>query len=299
MRGGAAGRVGREEASALTEQQRRLHESFLTVDGFRFLKSAALLSAAALVIYAIDRPYGSNYGGSWAGYTLGTVAALLILWLTWFGYRKRNYPVMRVGIASRLSAHVYFGLSLLIIATLHTGFHFGLNIHTLAYVLMCLVIGTGIVGVFCYTRYPRLMTRNRGSMTMQQMLGRIASLDDELRLAAMPFDEATAMVVNRAAETTTIGGSLWRQLSGTAPGCTTNAALETLAARTPDLTAESEQAWLRLRVLLEEKAVLLQRVRVDISYKAVMDLWLYFHVPLTFMLLAALLAHILSVFFLW
>jgi hypothetical protein len=30
-----------------------------------------------------------------------------------------------------------------------------------------------------------------------------------------------------------------------------------------------------------------------------MDIWLYFHVPVTFALLAALLAHVVSVFFLW
>jgi hypothetical protein len=30
-----------------------------------------------------------------------------------------------------------------------------------------------------------------------------------------------------------------------------------------------------------------------------MDVWLYCHVPFTFALLAALLAHIISVFFLW
>ena len=34
------------------------------------------------------------------------------------------------------------------------------------------------------------------------------------------------------------------------------------------------------------------------GYKAFMDMWLYFHVPLTFALLAALLAHVISVFFL-
>ena len=52
-------------------------------------------------------------------------------------------------------------------------------------------------------------------------------------------------------------------------------------------------------MLVGEKAILLIRVRRDISYKAILDMWLYFHVPLSFMLLAALLAHIVSVFFLW
>jgi hypothetical protein len=30
-----------------------------------------------------------------------------------------------------------------------------------------------------------------------------------------------------------------------------------------------------------------------------MDIWLYFHVPLSFALLAALLAHVVAVFYLW
>ena len=33
--------------------------------------------------------------------------------------------------------------------------------------------------------------------------------------------------------------------------------------------------------------------------KAFLDIWLYFHVPLSFALLAALIAHIVSVFFYW
>ena len=81
---------------------------------------------------------------------------------------------------------------LLVIATLHTGFHFGWNIHTLAYVLMCVVIASGVFGVFCYVRYPRLMTENRHGTTMPQMLGRIATLNDELRATAITVDDRTA-----------------------------------------------------------------------------------------------------------
>src|SRR5207245_2251510 len=125
-----------------------------------------------------------------------------------------------------LSAHVYFGLALLVIATLHTGFHFGWNVHTLAYVLMCIVIGSGILGVFCYVRYPELITKNRAGMTMRQMLGSVATLDEQLRVAALPLDERTAGVIERAIENTAIGGSVWRQLSERYTGCTTTAAVE-------------------------------------------------------------------------
>src|SRR5262249_43777044 len=149
----------------------------------------------------------------------------LIVWLTWFGYHKRNYSRIHGRLAETLSSHVYLGLSLLVIATLHTGFQFHWNVHMLAYALMCVVIATGIIGVFCYGRYPRLIADNRAGMTMQQMLGRIASLDDELRLAAMPLDEATATVIERATETTAIGGSVLRQLSGRLTDCATIAAV--------------------------------------------------------------------------
>jgi hypothetical protein len=285
-------------AADLPESHRR-HESFMAYSHFFYLKIALLVVAASVVIYTIDRPYGSGYGGTWAGYTLGTAGALLILWLTWFGYHKRSYANISTRLAAQLSAHVYLGLALLVVATLHTGLHLGWNVHTLAYVLMCAVIASGVSGVFCYARYPRLMTENRAGMTMQQMLGRIDSLDDELRQAALPLDEATAMVVERSTETNAIGGSAWRQLAGHLPGCTTAAAIAYLDAKGMVVAPEIEEAWRRVRVLLEEKGLLLIRVRRDISYKAMMDAWLYLHVPIAMMLLVALFAHIFSVFFLW
>lgn len=283
------------------EESRRpsRHESFLAIAGFRYLKLAALAAAVSIVIYVVDRPYGGRYGGSWAGYTLGIAGALLILWLTWFGYRKRNYAENHGRLVARLSAHVYLGLALIVIGTLHTGFHFGWNVHTLAYALMCVVIASGVFGVLCYARYPRLMTENRGNMTMQQMLGRIASLNEELRAGALPLDDATTDLVERAVETTMIGGSVMRQLSGNYAGCTTAAAIAAMDASTAEVPPELQEARRQVRVFLGEKAALLTRIRRDVRIKAMMDIWLYFHVPVTFALLAALLAHVVSIFFLW
>jgi hypothetical protein len=275
------------------------HESFLAIGQFRYLKLATLTGVLSLALYIADRPLGGRYGGSLAGYILGTVGALLILWLTWFGYKKRSFTAGHNRLAARLSAHVYLGLVLLLIATLHTGFHFGWNVHTLAFALMCIVIFSGVFGVFCYAHYPRMMTENRASMTMQQMLGRVATLNDELRAGALPLDDATTALVQRAIDSTEIGGSTWRQLSGKYPKCATAAAIRGMDATLDQSPTVMNDARRRVRVLLDEKAAILARIRRDISIKAMMDIWLYFHVPMTFALLAALLAHIVSVFFLW
>ena len=41
------------------------------------------------------------------------------------------------------------------------------------------------------------------------------------------------------------------------------------------------------------------RIRRHLRLKAQLEIWLYVHVPLTFALIAALAAHIVSVFFYW
>jgi hypothetical protein len=290
------------------------HVSFLAYDNFRFLKIAVAAVVVAIVLYIVVTPYGERYGGGWAGYTLGTVGALLIVWLTWFGYRKRAYdpehkyvrphdaaaaadahpPEDPSRLARRLSAHVYLGLALLIIATLHTGFHFGWNIHTLAYALMCIVIFSGIYGVFAYIRYPRLMTENRENLTMAQMQAQITAIDAELRRRVLPLDDQMTRIIRDSIDNTPIGGSMWRQVSGRYPDCGTARAVAQLRTR-PDGDQEN---WRMFRAKLDEKDALVARLRRDVRFKALMDVWLYFHVPLTFALLAALTAHIISVFYL-
>ena len=52
-------------------------------------------------------------------------------------------------------------------------------------------------------------------------------------------------------------------------------------------------------LLIGRKEQLLKQLRRDMQLKAIMDIWLYVHVPLSFALLASLVVHIVSVFFYW
>jgi hypothetical protein len=274
------------------------HQSFLVYKRFLYLKIAVAATAISIILYAAHTPDGSPYGGTWLGYVLGTVGALLILWLLWFGYRKRTYASNQGKLEAWLSAHVYFGLSLLIIATLHTGFHFGWNIHTLAYVLMCAVILSGAFGIFFYVFCPPLMTQNRRGATVPQMMTRISALNDDITQKAMGLDNQSVALIRPATENTLIGGSFWQQLTGHYPGCATAKALRLM--KDAGAGDDPRSGTLRqIRMLLDEKAQLLSRARRDLGYKALLDVWLYVHVPLSFALLAALLAHVISIFFFW
>ena len=288
------------KAAAAPEQQRdppsALHQAFLFWNDFYWAKIATILSLLSLVGYVWHQPIAGASGGTWLGYTLGTIAALIILWLTWFGYRKRAYDGPS-RVQAYLSAHVYLGLSLIVVGTLHTGFHFGWDVHTLAYGLMLFVIVSGLFGIYAYSRYPKLMTENRRGNTMAQMMRRLATLDQDTRQVAIRLTDQIATIVAEANQNTKIGGTMLRQLSGRDPKCSTAIAKKALDPLVRQLDPRYEADARTLMVLVQQKEDLLGRLRRDIQFKALLDIWLYVHVPITFALIAALLAHVIAVFF--
>ena len=275
------------------------HYSILEYARFRWFKGALLASIVAAAAYLWHEPPLKPYGGTALGDTLGTVGAVLILWLMWYGVRKRRYASRAGTVQGWLSAHVYLGTALIVIVTLHTGFELGWNVHTLAYVLMLLVIFSGFYGVFVYLRVPRTMTENLGEETLQSIMLRIADLDREMRDKALSLPDSLVALVDRSVKGARLGGSFRRVLGGRDPGCPTAAAVQDWGRHAKSLTGESARLDKEVYGLLLQKQQLLERARRDLRHKAVLDLWLYLHVPLAFMLLTALAAHVISVFIYW
>ncbi len=275
------------------------HESVLIYRSFRYLKLASLAAVVAVVAYAVHSPLGMANGGTWLGYTLGSVGAALILWLMWFGVRKRTYAPGHVMLEDWLSAHVYLGLSLIVIATLHTGFQFGLNIHTLAYTLMMVVILSGVFGIYAYSRYPREMTANRQGISLENMMQQIAELGQECNDLSMNLSDEINLMLVDAGQNTVIGGGFMRQLSGHDPNCPSTAALKRLQTMAATLQDDDAVQARRLITRLSRKCELLSRARKDVRLQALMQVFLYVHVPMTFALIAALIAHVIIVFFYW
>ena len=275
------------------------HEGFLRHKKFRWLKIALLLSFLALLGYGLIDVQPRHNGGSWYGYTLGTIGALLILWLTMIGIRKRAMTRGSWSLKAWTSAHVYLGLSLIVVATLHTGFQFGWNVHTLAYGLMMLVILTGIYGISVYAKLPRDLSDNGAEFTRPQMVDAVQKIDRQLQVAAQPLNVDETKIVQTSMDDNPFRGGVFRRLSGRYPRCRTAKAMRLLQQRAAVTSGEQAEALKAVVKMLERKSAALGRIREHMRVRAMLEIWLYVHVPVTFALIAALGAHIVSVFFYW
>lgn len=264
-----------------------LHDGFLRHRGFRWLKLSAALCLAVTAGYFLADVKPRPNGGSWYGYTLGTIGVLLILWLTLLGVRKRWMTRGRWSLKAWTSAHVYLGLSLIVIGTLHTGFQLGWNVHTLAWALMMLVIVSGIWGIIVYAALPAALSNNREEMTQTQMLEALRAVDRQLHEAAQPLEPREAALVRKSLAQDPFAGGIFRRLSGRDPGCATTRAVRRIGGNE------------KVESLLARKAAMLAKMRRHLQLKAMLEVWLYVHVPATFALIAALTAHVFSVFFYW
>lgn len=266
-------------------------ESILSLGGFRYLKWSLVLMVGSVFAYIIDDPRTVPNGGTLLGYTLGIIGALLIVWLILFGMRKRAYRSNLGTVRGWLSAHIWLGISLLVVATLHTGFQFGINIHTLAYTLMVVVILSGIWGVTVYMRNPALMSGLVAGKSLQQHGDLLKELDAESRNLAKDLGPDIQKLVDASANGRVVNG-LFGRFGG--PGrCATDVSVATLR----ELGLRGDKAIRDLYAVQVKRQSQLQRMRGFLKLKAWTDVWLMFHVPISLGLLAVLAAHIVSVLF--
>ena len=243
---------------------------------------------------------------------LGTLGALLIVWLTFLGIRKRSYNTTLGSVQGWTSAHVYLGTALLVIATLHTGFQVGWNLHTLAYALMVIVIASGFFGLYSYLNHPTLIAKNREGGGRAELFAELFELDKQSRSLAQKCAPEVGIAVASSIERTTLGGGVYAQLfSGDdsffvrgagAPVRNTDqqSVIDFVAERLPRAQKGVEAANLQqLIVLLCRRQAVLRRIRRDIRLRGWLKIWLYFHIPVTFALLVALVVHIVSTFVYW
>lgn len=299
-----------------------MHNSFINAANYRHAKRALYLCIIAIVVYVIHDPKYPPNGGTWLGYTLGGLSFVLMIWLMLLGWRKRRYRSGGRPMVNWLSAHVYLGTALLLLMTLHSGFQFGINLHTLAYVLTAVVIVSGFYGVYAYLRYPRAMTNNLDSQDKVTVLQQIAQLDQQCLDLAAEIGGNAPKSIEAVIRATKIGGhakdllssrlkrfsmpkeinELFDAIRKAESRAHVEDMMQTMAFGAVAASNEGNPKSEHMHKLVDAMALrkqLLDRVDRDIRFKVRLDVWLYIHVPIAFAALAAVMAHIFSVFFYW
>lgn len=286
-----------------------LQRGFL--DNRTWLWIAIIISALSLAAYVVHSPIGGRDGSSIVGYGLGGLSALIVLYLAILGIRKRRFTSSKGRRRDVVSAHVYLGLALIFTATLHTGFEFTWSMHTLGYVLLLLVIGSGIFGISMYSSLPDTISRNLSEQivekkrfdasNLEQLEVDMEDIDRRLERAMGFLPDVFRPPVQSSLENTRVGGGLFKILSGSSRRCATAKALVEVR----DLidrghfTDEERRRLVDINRDLARKREIAAAIRRDGRYRALLQIWLWFHVPLTSALILALIAHVIVVFFYW
>lgn len=271
--------------------------TFLTYQSSRWLW-ITLGSAGLLVLhYGYYQAHSVTYGGSVEGLLYGVVGTGLIGVLMYLGIRKRSYA-SRVGtLQGWVSAHVYLGLLAMLLIPMHAGFRFGWDVHTLAFVLLAVVVFSGIAGVVLYRLIPARLTQLEAGQQADTIDGEIGRLLADI--LALVKDKSDALVKIYKAEVASMQQMRpqgWSLLLRGLPD-------DRLAARSAELTRlvasipPAEQGSFQiLSQLLLRKTQLEVTLRRQARLRNALQAWLYIHVPVSIAMVVSIGVHVLVVF---
>jgi len=264
--------------------------------GLRWRIIALLLTiglVASFLWYRSSEPF--THGGTSLGLIYGFSALFLMFFLIYFGIRKRAYRSRFGTLQEWLHAHIWLGLFSFLVIVAHTGFRFQDKIAVALFVVISLVIATGIFGAVLYKTVPRELTEIQSNLTGQEISDQLNQLSKSMaRLASgksSPFQR--------------IYYSLQREAL---PGFLAGWKLVFTGGRRSDkagdwtglvgMVEKSEQDELRqLLVASRQQKELHLRLVYQQRYRNILDFWLYMHLPLSVAMIVLIVAHVFGVFY--
>ena len=271
--------------------------SFLTYRSGLWLWISAATAVGLVFHYVSYQSRTVAYGGSTEGLLYGLAGTGLIAVLMYLGIRRRSYASSMGTLQGWVSAHVYLGLLTLLLIPMHAGFRFGWDVHTLAFVLLAIVVLSGVLGLFLYRTIPGRLTRYEAGQQADTIDPEIARLLSDMR--ALMKDKSDALVQIYKAE---LAASQSRDSKGWSLLLKGQGG-DLLAERSADLAKKvstippSDQATFQiLSQLLLKKTQLEVNLLHQMQLRNVLQAWLYVHVPVSLAMVFAVGVHLIAVF---
>jgi hypothetical protein len=253
-----------------------------------------LIAVSATYYFYAQREF--QHGGSRYGIAYGVAGTALILLLAFFGIRKRWYRATFGTLEQWLQSHIYLGLLVLVVLVFHTGMRFNDRIAVTTFILVIIVVASGVFGAILYVTVPRLLTEVESNLTVEDMSDQLNQLARAMARIASGRSAAFQRIHDELTKQTRPGLLAgWRLLVSRGRRTKQEAADW---ARLIALVPKEEQEDLRqMLVLSRQRKELLLRLVYQQRYKNVLEAWLYIHVPFTIALLVMAVVHIAGVFY--
>jgi len=273
--------------------------TLLTYRSGRYLWGAVIGAVALLLSYSYYARTTIPSGSTVWGLVYGWIGLLAILVLMFLGIRKRWYFSRLGTLQGWMSAHVYLGLLTLLIIPLHAGFHFGWDVHTLAYVLLVVVVLSGIVGLFVYLTVPAILTTHESGMLPDMLEAEIDQILKEMKhLAADKSDTFQRLYEEEARRCRELGSQGWSILfTRVDQGAILAQRTRDLHNQLADIPEIDQEDFSRFAGLVLRKTELEAYLAGQMRLKNGLQAWLYVHVPVSIAMVAAVGIHLLVVLY--
>jgi len=270
-----------------------------TAESARWRRRGLVVFAGLVVSYVFYAWRADfTHGGSAFGLAYGVLGTLSILILLYFGVRKRSYRSTFGTLEAWLQSHLYLGLLAAVLILFHTGFRFQDKVAIAAFVVLLVVVVSGVWGALVYTSVPRRLTEVEGDLAPEAMSEQLNQLARTMaRLAAVrsvPFQKVCQGLVAESVPERLAG---WKLLFGAGRGKKTRDEASPWAAELARVPAAEQEDLRQLLVLARQRRELLQRLLAQQRYRNLLSVWLYLHVPLSIVLVALVAAHLIAVFY--
>jgi len=279
-----------------------MYENFLAYGRYVWGKLTLATTLVLVISYIIYSRRVSPNGATLVGLIYGIISFVAILLLMYYGMRKRSYTAKHWSLRAWLSFHVYIGTMTLLLVPLHAGFKFGFDIHTLAYVLLVMVVGSGIVGAALYLLLPRRfepfgeeLTYTMGHGTDEELRKIIRQMRALAIDKSQEFADACQTEIEYGIPKRHVGwGLVWRKSATAALVATQIEAFQDYLQHIPEVEHEAFQNLARLAT---QKRDLEHRMAAQMRLQNLLEAWLYIHLPVSLVMFIVVIIHILVVFY--
>ncbi|UTA46829.1 hypothetical protein L1F30_11725 [Simiduia sp. 21SJ11W-1] len=166
--------------------------------GFRYARVLAVLLISCTLLYVWHNPIDPPNGDTWLGYSLGTLVALLAVFLLLLG-AKRRWWIDKLGSQQAwLSMHLWAGMAIIPISLLHSGFQWGWSLHGVLLSLLSAVCVSGLFGVYVYAVHPGQLRQLNSGMGTDALLGALMELDQQIKAAAWELSDQAGISLDSA-----------------------------------------------------------------------------------------------------